>query len=137
MAFVGGDCIEITFNHPTVGSGTFFPKSGEDTTLDLGGYVSNDDEQMITGNGQMIDQMNAKRWSFESTLAFDANDKNELEKIQLLHNSPVAADWTFAFINGTTWGGSGKPVGDNKGNGNAATIALKVSGGGKLKKITG
>ena len=36
MAVVGGDIVELTFNHPTLGSGIIFPKSAEDSTFDLG-----------------------------------------------------------------------------------------------------
>jgi hypothetical protein len=38
MAAVGGDILEVTYAHETLGSGTFFPKSGEDSTFDLGGF---------------------------------------------------------------------------------------------------
>lgn len=132
---VGGDITEITFNHPTVGSGTIFPKSAEDSTFDLGGFRSNDDGNMIDGGGNMIDQMNRVRWSFESTVAWDMNVDETLEKLVSLASSPDQADWTFTSINGTIYGGKGKPVGDLQGNGNAATFALKISGGGTLKKI--
>lgn len=132
---VGGDITEITFNHPTVGSGTIFPKSAEDSTFDLGGFRSNDDGNMVDGGGNMIDQMNRVRWSFESTVAWDMNVDETLEKLVSLASSPDQADWTFTSINGTIYGGKGKPVGDLQGNGNSATFALKLSGGGTLKKI--
>lgn len=132
---VGGDITEITFNHPTLGSGTIFPKSAEDSTFDLGGFRSNDDGNMIDGGGNMIDQMNRVRWSFETTVAWDANVDETLEKLVGLASSPDQADWTFTSVNGTIYGGKGKPVGDLQGNGNAATFALKISGGGTLKKI--
>lgn len=132
---VGGDIVEITFNHPTLGSGTIFPKSAEDSTFDLGGFRSNDDGNMIDGGGNMIDQMNRVRWSFETTVAWDANVDETLEKLVGLASSPDQADWTFTSINGTIYGGKGKPVGDLQGNGNSATFALKLSGGGTLKKI--
>ena len=47
MAATGGDILEITFNHPTLGSGTIYPKSGEDSTLITGGFRSEDED---TGN---------------------------------------------------------------------------------------
>lgn len=132
---VGGDIVEVTFNHPSLGSGTIFPKSAEDSTFDLGGFRSNDDGNMIDGGGNMIDQMNRVRWSFETTVAWDANVDETLEKLVGLASSPDQADWTFTSINGTIYGGKGKPVGDLQGNGNSATFALKISGGGTLKKI--
>lgn len=135
MAFVAGDLTEITYNHPDVGTGRFYPKAGEDGTFDLGGYTSNDDAQMIAGNGGMIDQMNAKRWSLEATVAWDMNDTNELDNLRKLASSPKPATWTVTHINGTVWGATGKPVGDVQGNSNAGTIGLKISGGGVMAKI--
>lgn len=134
---VGGDIIEITFNHPTVGSGVILPKASEDSTFDLGGFRSNDDVNMVAGNGEMIDQMNRVRWSLETVIAWDMNTRGDLEKLVELAESPVEAEWTITNINGTVYGGTGKPVGDMQGNGNAATFTLKISGGNKLKKIVG
>ncbi len=134
MAAVGGDIIEVTYNHPNLGSGIMFPKAGEDSTFDPGGFVENDDAQMVDGGGNMISQKTRKRWSFEGTIANDFSDKT-IEKIQALANSPVAAEWTFSHINGTVYGGTGMPVGDIAVNGNAATFTLKVSGGGIMKQI--
>jgi hypothetical protein len=133
----GGDIIEITFNHPTVGSGSIFAKSGEDTTFDPGGFRSADDENMVTGSGEMIDQMNNVRWSFEATVTWDMNLREELAKVAQLAASPILADWTISHINGTVYGGKGKPVGPVAGNANQATFTLKLAGGGALKKIGG
>lgn len=133
----GGDIIEITYNHDTLGSGVIYAKAAEDSTFDLGGFTSADDSNMVDGGGNMIDTINQKRWKFGVTVSWDMNSANELEKIQQLAQSPVQADWTITSINGTVWGGKGKPVGDYEGNGNAATFPLLLSGGGKLKKISG
>jgi len=137
MAAVGGDVFEITFNHPTLGSGTLFAKAGEDTTFDPGGFRSNDDANMIAGDGTMIDQMNRNRWSFEGTIAWDMNEALELQQMVALAGSPVLSDWTITHVNGSVYGGQGKPVGDLQGNGNAATFTLKIAGSGTLKKIVG
>jgi len=134
---VGGDILEITYNHPTLGTGTIFAKSQEDSTFDLGGYRSNDDAAMVDGGGNMIDQINQVRWKFSVAVSWDGNSANELDKIVALAGSPVTADWTISHINGVVWGGNGKPVGDYEGNGNASTFTLTLSGGGKLKKIVG
>lgn len=131
-AAIGGDITEITFNHPTLGSGTIFPKAAEDSTYDLGGYRSDDDNNMIDGGGNMIDKMNLNRWSFEVKVAWDMNIAETLEAVVAQASSPVPAQWTFTHINGSIYGGIGKPVGDLKGNGNEATFTLKISGGGKL-----
>jgi hypothetical protein len=137
MAFVGGAFTEVTYNHPTLGTGVLFPKSGEDATLDLGGNRSADDANMITANGQMIDQMNYVRGSFEATIANDMSNNLEAEKINALANSPVLADWTMTHTNGAVYAGKGKPVGDIQNNANAATFTLKLAFTGKVSKIAG
>lgn len=134
MAVVSGDIIEVTCNHPTLGAFVFSPKANESSKYDLGGRTSNDDANMVTGNGQMIDQMNRKRWSFEVPIAWDMNDNQELENAQALQDSPVQGEWTFAHINGTVYAGTGKPVGELSGDGNTGTYTLKVSGGGQLRQ---
>lgn len=134
---VGGDIIEVTYNHPTLGTGTFYPKSGEDSTFDTGGFRSNDDANMIDGGGNMIDQMSQVRPFFEVPVANDQNTREDAVKIAALAASPVLADWTITVINGTVWGMKGKPVGDIQANVNQATIPLKVAGSGRMKKIGG
>ncbi len=133
----GGDIIEITFNHPTLGTGTIFPKAGEDSTYDVGGFRSNDDANSIDGGGNMIDQMNRVRPMFEIVVANDMNTNQTLEQLAALAASPVAADWTFSIVNGCVYGMTGKPVGDLQGEINKATFKLKVAGGGTAKKIVG
>lgn len=135
MANVGGDILEITCNHPTLGSKVIFAKANEDSNFDLGGFRGDDDADMITGSGEVIRKLNNKRWSFEVVVAWDMNNRQDLEAVVALAGDPVEGDWTFQHINGTVYGGTGAPVGDYAGNGNAATFTLKVSGGGKLKKI--
>lgn len=131
---VGGDIIEITFNHPTLGSGVIYPKANEDNSYDLGGFRSEDDVNSIAGNGAMIDKMTRKRWFLNTVIAWDMNLDLTLEKIQSLAGSPVECDWTITHINGTIYGAKGKPVGDLTGNGNTATFPLKISGGQILKQ---
>ncbi len=135
MGAVGGDIISASYNHPTLGSGTIWPKAGEDSTFDLGGFRSDDSEDMIDGAGEMIDKLNRKRWGCEMTCAWDNNNRQDLEKVVLLAASPVMATWTVSHISGAVYKGTGKPVGDLKGNGNDATFPLKIAGGGILKKI--
>ena len=135
MAAVGGDIKEVTYNHPTLGSGSFFPKAGEDSTYDLGGLRINDDANGIDGAGNAIIQMNMARWSFEIVISHAMNDREEAQKIKDLASNPQPADWTFSHINGAIYGGKGWPVGDLNFNGNAGTATLKVSGGGDLKRI--
>ena len=135
MAFVGGDIVEITSKHPTLGSLTLFPKSGEESTFNTGGLRAEDGMEKIAGDGTAIDTIVRNRWSFEVPAAWDMNDNNELVKLAELAGDPQASDWTFTNINGTVWAGNGKPVGELPGNGKAATITVKWSGGGLLEKI--
>lgn len=132
-----GDITEITWNHPTLGSGSIFPKSNEESTFDEGGFRSAEEANMVAGNGEMIDQINRVRWSFDGKIAWDMNNREDVLKMRNLSASPVLASWTISHINGTVWGGLGKPVGDIQGNGNDATFALKLQGSGVLKKIVG
>lgn len=130
----GGDILEITYNHATLGTGVIFPKSNEDSTLNLGGFRSEDDENMIDGGANMIDKINRTRWSAEFTVAWDMSKDLTLEKLVALAGSPVLATWTITHINGSVYVGTGKPVGDIAGNGNNATLPLKIAGGSVLKK---
>lgn len=132
---VGGDILEITYNHPTLGNGTIFPKADEDSTFDLGGFRSADDDAGVDGSGSPITTMSRKRWSAEATVAWDMNNRNELEKLVALAEHPVETTFTISHINGSIYGGKGRPVGDLKGAGKGATFPLKISGGGKLNKI--
>ena len=135
MAAVGGDILEITANHPTLGAKTFFPKSAEDSNYDLGGLRSADEANGVDGSGAMIDQMNRVRWFFEVPVVNDTNVAKELEFVKALSQDPVPADWTFTLVNGSVYGGQGKPVGDIQGNANTAVFPLKVSGGADLEQI--
>lgn len=135
--FQGGDVIEVTFNHPTVGDGSFFVKSGEDTTFDPGGFRNEDDANGVAGDGSMITKKNRVRWMFEGPLAWDMNTSNEIESLREIAESPLDADFTIEHINGTVWGGTGTVVGDIQGATQDASIPIKLAGGNRLKKIVG
>jgi hypothetical protein len=133
----GGDMVEVTFNHPTKGTGVFFVKSAEDHESDLGGYRSEDDDNLVDGGGEMIDIMKRVRWKQSFVASWDANSREDLELAVSLAGDAALSDWTFSFINGTVYKGKGKPVGDLKGAGSSATFPLMIAGGGELKKISG
>jgi hypothetical protein len=97
-------------------------------------HRSKDEANAIDGSGTVIDTMNQVRGSFEVTVANDMNTNQELEKAVALAESPVPATWVFSVINGVSYTGSGKPVGDLNADVDKATFKLKVSGG-KFKKI--
>lgn len=133
---VGGDISEISYNHPTLGSGILRPKSGEDNTYDTGGIRTSDDANMVDGGGTPIWQKNRVMGFFEVVVSNDQNTQEELDKVVALAADPVPAEWTFSLLNGTVYGGVGKPVGDLQGNINQATFTLKVAGAA-FKKIVG
>lgn len=133
---VGGDITEISFSHPTLGTGILRCKASEDNTYDLGGFRSDDDDDGIDGGGRMIDKMNRKRWSVEiAAMTNDMNEDKDLEKVVALASDPVPANFVFSHINGTIYGGLGKPVGDIKNNVNGSVFPIKFAGGGILKAI--
>ncbi len=136
MSFVGGDLLELNYKHPTLGAGTWFAKAAEDGTVDFGGYRSEDKEDGVTGDGQMIDSITRKRWSLEIAIAWDMTSVNELDQARKLASSPVLADWTISHISGAVFAGKGKPVGDLKGSSKDATTKIKLAGGGLLEQIS-
>lgn len=135
MPVVAGDLLEITFSHPTIGSGTLRPKAGEDSTFDTGGLRRADDANMVDGGGKVISQLNRVRWGLETTITNDMNTEEDLQKVAALAASPEEATYTISHVNGTVWRGTGAPVGDISANGNTGVITLKLAGGGELKKI--
>ena len=137
MGAVGGDILEASFSHPTIGSGTFFPKANEDSTIDLGGFRKDDDASNIDGGGAHIVKMNRNTWMAEMTLANDVNTRNDIDKLDKLTESPVSATWTITHVSGAVYKGLGTIVGDVQGNLNSATVKIKIAGGGKLSKIAG
>jgi len=135
MSYVGGDITEVTWNHPTLGSGVIQIKASEDNTYDLGGPRNNDDDSQITGSGLKIWQKNMKGPSVNlPNVAWDMNVGLDYEKIVALAADPEPAEWTFSHINNSIYGMTGAPVGDLVGNVNSATFPLKIAGGGKLEK---
>jgi len=136
MATVAGQITEITYNHPTIGSGTFFPKAGEGNTYDPGGIRTADDAAMISGGGGAIWQKNQVMGFFEVVIANDQNVRNDAQVIADLMADPVEADYTFSIINGTVFGCSGIPVGDVQPDVNAGTVTIKVAST-DIKKIVG
>ena len=135
MQYSGGDLIEITCNHPTLGSFNFATKSNESYTMDPGGFRAVDDANMITGNGTFIGQTNRVRWSFEGPLMADFKSNNEMENLPSLAESSELGTWTFTHISGVVWRGKGKFVGDIQIDTNTAQLTAKLAGGGKLEKL--
>jgi hypothetical protein len=135
----GGDILEITYNNPNLGSGVFYPQAGTDSSLNTGGVMNTDDMAMIDGSGAPIRQMTNTRWKFNFTSSWDMNSTDEVSLLKALaaDTHPDGTQWTVSIINGTTWAATGFPVGDIEGNTKDATVAVVISGGGKMKKIIG
>jgi hypothetical protein len=90
---------------------------------------------MITGNGEMIDQVNQVRWSFEGPLMADFNSGNEIDNLPNLAESSELGTWTFSHISGVVYRGRGKFVGDIQIDTNTAQLTAKLAGGGKLERL--
>jgi len=132
----GGDIVEITYTHPVLGTGRLDPKGSEDTEIDFGGYLKQDNDDGVRGSGTVLQVMNRKRWSVTvPPVAWDS-DPDTMETLQSLTNDPLDSVWTFTFIDGAVYKGSGSIVGDLKGNKNAAAVSsFKIAGGGSLESI--
>lgn len=126
MAF-GGDITSITYNNPEVGSGVFKPKAGEGNTYDLGGMRYVDDVNSKTSDGTGIWTQNNKMGFFQVLIANDMNVNKDAEKIVALHRSTSDTLWTFTVVNGCTYRGKGRPVGDVAPDVDKATVSLKVN----------
>ena len=113
----GGDIIEVTYNHPIIGTGVFSPKAAEDSTYDLGGFKGNDDASQISGSGKNIKKLNRAKWFFEDLYTWEDGD---LERMNELGGDTLDAEWTFTHKIGTVYRGLGSPVGDIQGNGRPA-----------------
>jgi len=130
-----GDCTQVTCSH-VLGTFSYFPKANESATIDKGGFRNNDDANQITSNGQLMIQKNRARWSVEVPIAFDQISDREMETLNQICESPIPGTWTFSFISGGIYTGTGIPVGDLQGDSNAGTMTLKVAGGGTLALIS-
>ncbi|NRA92518.1 MAG: hypothetical protein HRU26_07505 [Psychroserpens sp.] len=134
-SYVGGDILEISYNHPTLGSGSFFCKSGEDSDVDRGGFRKEDDDQGIAGDGQMMTKVNAFRWSVEATVAWSKTGADELLILSDIAASPLDASWTFRYQDGASFVGEGTIVGDLKGATQNSTVPIKIAGGNGLRRL--
>lgn len=132
----GGDVLEAAYNHPTLGSGILYPKANEANTFDVGGIRTEDDTDSSDSSGEPIWKMSRKLGFFEIVIANDTVDRMEYDAIDKMSGDVAAAEWTVTLINGSVFGGTGKPVGDLSNDTQAATFTLKVNCP-KWKKIAG
>lgn len=133
--FIGGDIVEIVCKHPEEGEFRFQVKANESFNVDPGGLRSNDDSGSISGGGDMIDQINRVRPSFEGPVAVDLLSANEIASLPKLAASPILGVWSLTHISGAIYKMNGKPVGDLIADSNTAQMPLKVAGSGKMEQL--
>lgn len=123
-----GDILEITYNHPEIGSGRFRPKSGEGNTYKLGGFQNNDDANAIGSEGTLIMQKNRVTGMLEAVVINTTaeGEESDADILQQLMNSPIPADWTFTTQADAVFAGNGHAVGEVAPDLNAGTFSMKV-----------
>lgn len=131
-----GDITEVTVNHPTLGDRSFVAKANEGNTYDQGGFRSNDDQNSIGSNGELIRQMNQVSGMLQVVIENDMNVREDADFINQLAANPVSGTWTFSLINGAVFKGTGFPVGDIQPDMNAGTFQLTIRAG-RFTKIIG
>lgn len=138
MAYVGSDVLEVTYNNPIVGQGSFQCKAGEGSNISLGGISSGDDKGMVTGSGTRINQQTMNCSNFElPPIAWDKTGKDELAKLAELQSCTVGSVVTVSFVDGNIYQmQNAYPVGDLVGDGYAGTIACTFQGDAKASKIS-
>ena len=131
---VAGDTIEITIQHPTLGSFQFLPKAGESGTLNPGGLMTEDDNKSITSSGIIIKKMTRTAWEYEITCASNGGEAVlAAKKISGDVNDSVIK---ISMLSGVIFSGRGSIVGDVNENTQDGTFTLKVQGSGSLSKIS-
>jgi hypothetical protein len=133
---VGGDLIDVNWTHPTLGQGTFYFKSGEDSSLMIGGFISSDEDGNIDGSGTRIDQLNRTVPYIKGTAVNDMSI-GTAEQVQALAANIAPATYTFTWLNGHVYKiTGGKIVGAVEINVNASTFDLKIAGSNTAQKLT-
>jgi hypothetical protein len=127
-----GDTLEITIEHPDVGSRNFSTKADQDVIKDIGGYTA---ELQMNGNGTGHKKMSAKPWELSGIESETDDIAGDQEFLQAVQDSPDLATITWQHILGTVYSGQGTLTGDLKHNTNAGYTGLSIMGPGKFKKI--
>jgi hypothetical protein len=134
MAFVNGDVKEISIEHPTLGNFFYKVKKDDEWTIKVGGRMTTDDDTGITGDGIPIWNIQNNLWSIEGNVVWDKIVRDELTELTDLSGDVADGQITIAFLDGSIWGGKGRPVGETSGT-NKGDIAAKMAGGGRLVKL--
>lgn len=123
---LGGDIVELTSSNPDLGTFVYRVQVGQDNTYDTGGYVTNDDANQKTGAGEAIWQLNGKMGALNVTVVNDMTRK-VAERIRQEISSLKDTTYTFSVVNGISYRGTGRIVGDITPNVNNSTIPIKVA----------
>jgi len=123
----GGDVLEITFDNPNIGSGSFFPISNQGNTFKPGGIMANDDANQVTASGTMINQLNRTLGHFEVLCENDMNLRDDISVAQALAGDTANTDFTISLNNKTVWTATGRPVGELTSDVNASSFTLKIN----------
>jgi hypothetical protein len=134
MSSLAGDILELGYSNDEVGSGVFYPKSGEDSTMNAGGFNSADDSSNVDGAGQPIRVMNRVLTTLTAVIANDTQNRNDFENARALKESTADTTWTVTHISGTVYEVTGYIAGDLEENKNAGTFELTIVGT-KAKRI--
>ncbi len=125
---VGGDITGLTFSHPTIGTGAFYPVAAQGNTFDPGGVRADDNANGVTTNGTPIFVLNFVRGNAVILLENDGLRKDAYKASELA-GSPQNTVFTISVINGDVYKVTGRPVGDINPDINASTFSMKIAGG--------
>src|SRR5688572_23168125 len=135
MAYLGGDTLEVTVSHPTLGTIVFQAKAAEDNTFDHGGLRVADEDNGVTGSGTMIASMSRQRWKVPVLIAADMNVDLDVEAANQIAASTSESTISISNANGSVYKGKGRIVGAIVLNTLKSTCPLTFAGGGLLEKI--
>lgn len=128
---IGGDISEISFSNPEVGTGFFYPMSGEEHSLDKGGFRS-EDNKAIDGSGRLIQSMKRAVGTLE-VVASNSTETGDYDNACAIAASTAETTWTIAMLNGDVWKGTGVIQGDIKLNTYKTNFTLTVVSGAGFK----
>lgn len=132
MAITGGDILEVSWLHPTLGAGFFYPVSGSESTFNKGGLRTNDNSP-VDAAGRLIRTMNRQPGKFSLTVASDPVDSQEFDTASTIASDLAEAIWTVALINGAIYKGKGSIEGSLELDGQKSTFPLTVVCGAGLE----
>lgn len=129
---VYGDLLQVSCEHPELGSRVFKIKSAEDYPIQKGGFKHADDENNTTTDGERIYIVTRYSWMATVTVVPQSGD---IDYLQDMVNTVIEGNWTYTHKNGEVRVGRGLPAGDLEKNFQSGTLPLTVKGSGTLESI--